>query len=499
MNILLLYPEFPDTFWSLKHAIKFVKKRAALPPLGLLTVAPMLPSSWSKRLVDLNVAKLTQEDLSWASYAFISAMGIQRKSALEVIARCKEAGVKVVAGGPLFVNEHEQFYGVDHFVLNEAEITLKPFLADLEAGSPKRVYSTTEFCDMTQTPPPDWSFAGFRHYASLSIQFSRGCPFDCEFCNITALLGRRHRIKTSAQIIFELDLMYSLGWRGPVFFVDDNFIGSRHYLKSTLLPELIQWRCGKKGMPFNTEVSINLADDPELMKMMSEAGFTSVFIGIETPEEEGLSECNKKQNKNRNLMESVRRLQKNGLQVQAGFIVGFDSDTTSIFQAQREFIQRSGIVTAMVGLLQAPQGTKLYDRLKKEGRLIGAMTGDNLDGTTNIIPRMDLEILMAGYRSLVGSIYSPKNYYRRVKTFLSEYKAPTVDEPLNFQRFLAFFRSLFKLGILGRERFQYWRLMLWSLFKRPGSFPLAITFAIYGHHFRKVFERTVCRSGVWER
>ncbi len=491
MNVLLIYPEFPDTFWSLKHAVKFVRKRATLPPLGLVTVSGMLPRDWSKRLVDLNVEKLTTKDLEWADLAFISAMGIQRKSAHEVVSRCKDAGVKVVAGGPLFVNEHEQFKDVDHFVLNEAEITLKPFLADLDAGTADRVYSTTQFCDMTDTPLPDWGLIKFRHYASLSIQFSRGCPFDCEFCNITALLGHRHRIKTALQITSELDHIYNLGWKGPVFFVDDNFIGSKHYLKTELLPSLIRWRSGKKGIPFNTEVSINLADDIELTEMMVHAGFTSVFIGIETPSEAGLTECNKKQNRNRDLMDSVHTLQKTGLQVQAGFIVGFDSDTASIFQTQREFIQRSGIVTAMVGLLQAPQGTKLYARMKNEGRLSSAISEDNFDGTTNIIPKMDLDALIAGYKNLIRNIYSPRNYYRRVKTFLREYKLPEVLEPLTFQRVMALFRSIIRLGIFGRERFQYWGLLFWSIFTRPRAFPLAITLAIYGHHFRKVFQRTM--------
>jgi radical SAM superfamily enzyme YgiQ (UPF0313 family) len=496
MNTLLIYPEFPDTFWSLKHAIKFVKKRAALPPLGLLTVASMLPPHWESRVIDLNVRKLADQDLAWADYAFVSAMGIQGRSALEVISRCKAAGLKVVAGGPLFATESEQFPEVDHFVLNEAEITLAPFLSDLAEGSAKHVYSTMQFCDMTKSPIPKWSLAGLSDYASLSIQFSRGCPFDCEFCNITALLGRRHRTKTASQIISELDAVYDLGWRGPVFFVDDNFIGSKHYLKTQLLPQLVKWRKWRKGMPFNTEVSINLADDPELMDAMVAAGFTSVFIGIETPSEEALLECNKRQNSNRNLMDSVRLIQRKGLQVQAGFIVGFDSDTTSIFRTQRDFIQKSGIVTAMVGLLQAPKGTKLYERLRQAGRIIGSMTGDNLDGTTNIIPKMDMKTLLAGYSNLLEGIYAPKNYYERVKTFLKEYKLPKVGEPLTAQRFLAFFRSLFKLGLVGRERLQYWRLIFWSLLRRPRAFPLAVTLAIYGHHFRKVFEGLIFHRRV---
>jgi radical SAM superfamily enzyme YgiQ (UPF0313 family) len=335
-----------------------------------------------------------------------------------------------------------------------------------------------------------WELADLKRYASMSVQFSRGCPFNCEFCNVTALFGHQPRIKTAEQIITELDSLYNLGWRGQVFFVDDNFISNKRYLKAQLLPALIEWRKDKKGMPFNTEASVNLADDEPLMEMMVEAGFDAVFIGIETPDEQSLAECNKKQNQKRDLFESIKIIHHAGLQVQGGFIVGFDSDTRSIFQRQIDFIQKSGIVTAMVGLLQAPAGTRLYERLKKEGRLIGRMSG-NTDGTTNIVPRMDLNLLRGGYSNIIHHIYSPKHYYQRVKTFLREYKTPKIKAPLDFQRFLAFFRSNVRLGIFGKERFQYWKLLLWTLFRRPGLLPLAITMAIYGHHFRKICEQYI--------
>ena len=488
MKALLIYPEIPDTFWSFKHALKFIRKKAALPPLGLLTLGAMLPKEWSKRLVDTNVTKLDEKDLEWADLVFISAMVIQRDSARQIISRCKEAGLKIVAGGPLFTSEHEQFEDIDHFVLNEAELTLPPFLADLERGCARRIYETSDFSDIRKTPAPMWELADLKKYASMSIQFSRGCPFECEFCNVTALFGHKSRIKTTEQIIAELDALYSLGWRGQFFFVDDNFIGNRKYLKTQLLPALIEWRKDKRGIPFNTEASINLADDEPLMKMMVEAGFDAVFIGIETPDDESLAECNKKQNRNRDLVECVKRIQRAGLQVTGGFIVGFDSDTSSIFQRQIDFIQKSGIVTAMVGLLQAPSGTRLYKRLKQEGRLVDQSSGDNADGTTNIIPKMDLDALCEGYKDIMRHIYSPKLYYQRIKTFLREYKAPKIKNPLDFQRFLALFRSSIRLGIFGKERFQYWKIFLWTLFRRPGLFPLVITLTIYGHHFRKINE-----------
>jgi radical SAM superfamily enzyme YgiQ (UPF0313 family) len=468
MNILLVYPEFPDTFWSFKHALRFVRKKASSPPLGLLTVAAMLPEEWNRRLVDVNTRRLTPDDLAWADCAFISAMTVQRDSARQIIARCNEAGVKVVAGGPLFTMEHEAFPGVDHFVLNEAEQTLAAFLEDLELGRPGKIYTSTDFADVRTTPLPQWELADLSSYATMEVQYSRGCPFSCDFCNVTSLFGHRPRVKDASQVIAELEALYRLGWREGVFFVDDNLIGNKKHLKSELLPALIDWRRDKVGFPFSTEVSINIVDDPELMKMMVQAGFGTVFVGIETPEEASLAECSKKQNLKRDLVEDVKTIQRAGLEVQGGFILGFDHDTPSTFHRLTDFIQKSGIVTAMVGLLQAPHGTLLYERLKKAGRLLEKMSGDNVDGTTNIIPLMDPEVLRRGYQNALKRLYSPEPYYQRVKTFLKEYTV--------------------RLGILGRERVQYWKLFLWTLVRRPRSFPLAIRFLIYGYHFRKVTE-----------
>jgi radical SAM superfamily enzyme YgiQ (UPF0313 family) len=448
----------------------------------------MLPPEWEKRLTDLNVTELKEEDLTWADYVFVSAMVVQRESVRAVLERCKTAGVKVVAGGPLFTMEHEQFPDVDHFVLNEAEETLAPFLRDLAQGQARRVYSSDEFPDIHQTPVPLWQMVNFKHYETISIQFSRGCPFNCDFCNVTALLGHRPRTKTAPQIIAELDRLYALGWRKSIFFVDDNFIGNKKQIKSEVLPALIEWRKGKTGMPFSTEASINLADDPVLLKLMVQAGFDTVFVGIETPNEDSLTECSKSQNKGRDLVESVKQLQRAGLQVQGGFIVGFDNDSPSIFQQQIDFIQKSGIVTAMVGLLQAPLGTRLYERMQKENRLTKEFSGDNVDGSTNIIPSMGLEPLREGYRRILNQIYAPKHYYERVLTFLREYQPHRIRVHWDPQYILAFWRSIYQLGIHGVERVQYWRLFFWTLFRRPRLFPLAITFAIYGFHFRQVID-----------
>jgi radical SAM superfamily enzyme YgiQ (UPF0313 family) len=495
MNVLLIYPEFPDTFWSFKHALKFIRKKSSAPPLGLLTIAAMLPEEWNLRLMDVNVHKLRKKDLDWADMALISAMTVQRDSAREIITRCKNAGVKVVAGGPLFTTEPEEFENVDHFVLNEGEITLPEFLIDIANSQAKALYQTEEFANMDASPTPRWDLMKLKDYAGMCIQYSRGCPFNCEFCNVTALLGHRMRLKTSQQIIKELDGLYDAGWRGGVFFVDDNLIGNKRALKEDLFPALIEWRKDKEGMTFNTEASINLADDPELMNMMVAAGFNKVFIGIETPDEDNLAECNKKQNLNRDLVADIRKIQHAGMQVQGGFIVGFDNDSQSTFHRLTDFIQRSGIVTAMVGILQAPIGTKLYTRMKDAGRILKNMSGDNVDGSTNIIPKMNIDQLKTQYRNLLDHIYSPKVYYQRVKTFLKEYELPKVkvhiDLPMIWQNVSAFIKSVFKLGIFGPERREYWELFFWTLFHKPRLFPLAIEFSIYGYHFRKINEQHV--------
>ena len=488
----MVYPKFPDTFWSFKHALKFVRKRSSSPPLGLLTIANMLPADWNLKLVDMNVVRLKKKDLKWADYVFISGMTIQRDSAREVIQLSNEMGVKVVAGGPLFTTEYEDFTGVDHFILNEAEITLMDFLNDLKEGHTKQVYQTEEFADMHETPPPLWDLIDYKHYATMAIQYSRGCPFNCDFCNVTALLGHRMRLKTSTQILVELDALYESGWRSGIFFVDDNLIGNKKMLKDDLLPALIKWRQDKSGIYFHTEVSINLADDPQLMRLMVQAGFNQVFIGIETPDETNLEECSKRQNLNRDMLADVKRIQNAGMQVQGGFILGFDNDTPSTFNRLIEFIQKSGIATAMVGILQAPIGTILYERMRKAGRLIRNFSGDNVDGATNIITRMNIDQLKDRYRKLIRHIYAPEQYYQRVKILLQEYDLQKYKPHINFdviwRNANALINSVFKLGIFGKERKQYWSLFFWALFKKPRVFPLAITYSIYGYHFRKMTE-----------
>ncbi|MFC1988340.1 B12-binding domain-containing radical SAM protein [Chloroflexota bacterium] len=494
MKILLVYPQYPETFWSFSYALKFISKKAALPPLGLLTVAAMLPEEWEKKLVDMNVSVLSDADIKWADYVFISAMAVQKDSAREVIAICKKLGVKTVAGGPLFTTGYDEFEDVDHFVLGEAEVTLSLFLEDLANECPKPVYMSDERPTLDTTPVPLWSLIKMNKYSSMNFQYSRGCPFDCEFCDIVLLNGHNPRTKNKAQILAEMNALYDNGWRGGVFVVDDNFIGNKKKLKAETLPALIEWSKRKKyPFAFFTEASINLADDEVLMRLMTDAGFDRIFVGIETPNEESLAECNKQQNKGRDLTASVRVLQNHGFEVQGGFIVGFDSDPVSIFRSQINFIQKSGIVTAMVGLLNAPRGTKLYQRLKKEGRLLQSFSGNNLDININFVPKMNYETLVNGYKNILDTIYSPKQYYERVRTFLKEYHPPKLDRTLHIQKWHieGFLKSLWFLGIRENGRRYYWKLMISTLFKHPRAFPLSVSLSVFGFHFRKVSEELI--------
>jgi radical SAM superfamily enzyme YgiQ (UPF0313 family) len=492
MKILLVSPRVPDTFWSFKHALRFISKKAGEPPLGLLTVAAMLPAEWQKTVVDLNVRALEDNEIAQADFVFLSAMSIQEASARAVIEQCNKLGTKVVAGGPLFTARYDEFEGVDHFVLNEAEITLPLFLEDLAHSRAQHLYTTAQWADLTTTPTPLWELINFRHYATMNIQYSRGCPYDCEFCDITVLYGRAPRTKNIEQIIAEMDRLRILGWRGHVFFVDDNFIGNKLKLKKQILPGLIEWM-ERYDHPFSlsTEASLNMSDDEELMRLMGRAGFESVFVGIESPNESSLLECKKIPNNNRNLLSSVHAIQRSGIQVQGGFILGFDNDPPSIFNTLIEFIRDSGIVTAMVGILNAPRGTRLHQRLVEEGRLMSSFSGDNTDFSMNFIPKMNAEALLNGYKKVVETIYSPKEYYARVLKFLRTYKPPIkIKARIRVRHLVALSKSVVFLGVVGKERIYYWKLFFWSLFRRPELFPMAITYAIYGFHFRKIFERT---------
>ena len=501
LKALLVYPKYPETYWSFSHALPFIGKKAVFPPLGLLTVAAMLPKEWEVRLIDLNVNRLSDSALLWADYVFVSAMTIQKQSTRVLLSRCRALGVKTVGGGPLFTSCHDEFPELDHLVLGEAEVTLPRFLEDLAGGTPRRSYFAGARPDISLTPLPRWDLIDPRKYAAMNVQYSRGCPFDCEFCDITQLFGQKPRTKQADQMIAELEALAVRGWRGGVFFVDDNFIGDKRKLKREVLPAIIAWM-KQRGHPFYfyTEASIDLADDPALMEMMVSAGFQEVFIGIESPEDDALKETGKIQNRNRDLVASVQRIQRAGLQVQGGFIVGFDNDSPAVFEKQLRFIQESGIVTAMVGLLTVLRGTRLHGRLSGEGRIISGSNGDNTEISLNYIPLMNSQVLIAGYQRLVRTIYSPDYFYPRLMTFLKEYRlslsGPSPFAMLQWSDIRAFLRSMLFLGIIGRERLHYWKVFFWSLLRRPRLFPLVITLTIYGYHFRTVAGRICSASPV---
>lgn len=493
MRVLLVYPQIPETFWSFKHALRFASRKAAFPPLGLLTVAAMLPAEWDKKLVDLNVRKLSDKDLRWADLVFISAMVVQQESVRSVIDRCAALDVKTVAGGPLFRPGYEDLAlldDVDHVISGEAENILPQFIEDLRNGCAAHVYSSDERPDISSSPVPLWSLVDTGHYQLMSLQYSRGCPFNCEFCDIILMNGHVPRTKSREQVLSEMTALYERGWRGGVFYTDDNFIGNKRKLKDEILPAIVEWN-RSRGYPFSfiTEASVNLADDEELMDMMVDAGFDMVFVGIESPNEESLLECNKLPNKGRDLLAAVKTIQNRGLQVQGGFIVGFDGDPPSIFQSQINFIQKSGIVTAMVGVLMAPPGTALYKRMEAEGRLLHGGTGNNTDGSTNLVPKMGVEPLTDGYRRVVNTIYSPRHYYERIRTFLQEYRPRSNHRNDYSPRYIsALLKCMWVVGVKQRGRTDFWHLYAWTLRHKPRCFHLVITFAIQGYHYRKVAE-----------
>ncbi len=494
MNALLIYPEFPDTFWSFKHALKFLGKRAAQPPLGLMTVAALLPGAWKKRLVDTNVEPLRDRDLAWADVVMLSGMHIQSESLLAIVERCRARGLRTVVGGPISSSVPAAELKADHVVIGEAESLIAGLARDLEQGRAEPIYQAAERPEMATSPLPDLSLIKMRRYSTMAVQYSRGCPFNCEFCDIIEIYGRRPRTKAVSQVLAELDQLRAAGWRESVFIVDDNFIGNKARAKE-LCVALAEWRGQyKTSFDFNTEASLNLADDPELMQLMKDAGFVSVFLGIETPDESGLIASNKLQNTRRSLLESVATIQSYGMQVMGGFILGFDTDGDDIFDRMVEFIQKSGIPIAMVGLLQAMPGTQLFRRLWKEGRIVDAGHGDNTDDKLNFLPNMDAARLVEGYRSVLKRIYSCEAYYERVRLYLSR-THPRTGERKTRQQWLtvanarAFVTSIVRQGVFGKQRWSYWKFLLTVATRYRHCIGAAMTLAVMGYHFQVMTRR----------
>jgi len=496
MKILLVYPEMPDTFYALKHFTKLIGKRATFPPLGLLTVAAMLPKEWERRLIDINVKPLIDEDIKWADFVFISAMNVQEESVVEIVAQCKRNNAKIVAGGPLFTNEYDRFSGIDHFVLNEAEITLPHFIKDLEEGNPKPIYKTSEFADVTKTPLPQLDLIDMSEYLYAIIQYSRGCPYLCDFCDVTSLYGRKPRTKTPEQIIAELEMIREKGNTQMVLFADDNLIGNKNILKSDLLPALIQWRKEKKpGFYFATQLTVNLADDDELMRLLLEAKFGNVFIGIETPEEESLKLSHKNQNLKRDLLNTIHKIHNAGFIIAGGFIVGFDTDTDKSFTDMVSFIQESGIPLPIVNVLKAPPGTELFNRMKREKRIAKHFTFS--EGDTNIIPAMGEERLKLGFLNVVSNIYQPKHSYKRIITFFKHHNfAKTevvVKVKYSIPQLLKITSAVLNLALIDKDRKYFRKLLWWTIINKRNHFDLAILYGIMLYQMRENYLQIVRR------
>ena len=493
---LLVYPEHPPTYWGADHALEMSGVKAAHPPLGLLTVAAMFPASYELRVVDMNVSDLHDADLEWADLVFTSTMITQHVSLRAVVERCNRAGVPVVAGGPHPTTFHEEIGGVDHFVLDEVEETFAEFLRDLESGTAKRLYREARKPDVTRTPVPRFDLIDIKNYAMMSVQFSRGCPFDCEFCDIIKLYGRVPRTKSPEQVVEELDSLYRLGWRGPVFLVDDNFIGNKRDALE-LLPAIAGWQKAR-GYPFTliTEASANLALMDAMMDAMIEAGFDSVFVGIETPNPRALLKTKKQQNTNETqenyLYHAVRKIQQRGMQVQGGFILGLDSDDEGVFDAQIDFIQETGIPVAPIYLLTAVKGTDMYERMKSEGRLLEAPLGTNAM-PLNFKTELEYGTLIDGYKRVIATLYDPtlENYFSRCLTLFRHLKPVRhLRKPRSRTEIDAAFMAV-RRRLSARQLPAYSKFIAKVSKDYPGMLSDAIYLAAMGYHFEKITRQQI--------
>lgn len=489
MQILLVYPQFPQTFWSFDKILKLINRQVLMPPLGLVTVAAILPQEWEFKLVDRNIRPVTEAEWEWADIVILSAMIVQKQDFLAQIREAKWRGKRVAVGGPYptSVPLAAQTAGTDYLILDEGEITLPMFVKAIEQGKAQDIFRANgDKPDLNQTPIPRFDLLELDAYDSMSVQFSRGCPFQCEFCDIIVLYGRKPRTKTPAQLLAELDTLYELGWRRSIFLVDDNFIGNKRNVK-LFLKELKIW-IGEHQYPFtfNTEASVDLANDPELINLMMECNFNAVFLGIETPDEESLALTKKFQNTRGSLVEAVKTINKAGLRVMAGFIIGFDGEKTGAGERIIRFVEQTAIPTAMFGILQALPDTALWHRLVKEGRLRSDRGNGNQFALMNFIPTRPPEEIAREYVEAFCTLYDAERFLERTYRHFLIMAPPKGKAPFKMPS-LAELRALlivcWRQGLKRKTRWQFWHHLFSMLKHNPGVWDHYISVCAQNEHF----------------
>ncbi|MBB31879.1 MAG: B12-binding domain-containing radical SAM protein [Gemmatimonadetes bacterium] len=493
-NVLLVSPENPITFWSFDEAIKMIGKKSAFPPLGLLTIAGMMSDEYELRAVDMNINVLDDQDLAWADLVITSTMIIHWNSLEEVIKKCNVAGVPVLNGGPLPTQYYEEIEGEAVFYLGEAENgfldLVEDMIADPKSVTRRYVDRRGQFQELTTTPLPRWDLIDLRSYSNMVVQITRGCPESCTFCNIPSLYGKTTRVKEKSRIIQELDALYDIGWRGAIMAVDDNFVGNSDGIRVALEEEVIPWQ-RERGYPFqfHTQASIRVSDDPALLEAMYLAGFDKIFAGIESPVEESLKFMGARKNLQGDtpLLDKVKILQKSGFEVQAGFIMGLDTDPDDIADRMIAFIREAGIPISMVGILGVLRDTPDYKRFSRAGRLVedAKYTGDSgiFNRNLSYVPLMDPDDLLDRHRTAVETLNSPEIFFERCMThFDHRGRRPIKCAPLRLQEVKAFFRSLWRQGVVSGYGREYWKYLGKVMAKYPTSLPDAIRLAVQGHH-----------------
>ena len=498
LNVLMVWPQVPPSFWSFAGMMELLPQQSLHPPLGLITVAALCPSTWHIKLIDRSFEELTEEDLQWADLVLVSGMRVQHEDIRTTLLRARALGKRTMIGGPYASSQPDTLLDfADHVIVGEPDAMFQTIATDLQRGTAKRLYVIEDKPDVSMTPVPRFDLLKLDQYASMEVQFSRGCPFQCEFCDIITIYGRKPRTKSPDQMLGELEALYQLGWRNRVFIVDDNFIGN-HKAALALSRRIAEWQQQRQHpFTFSTEASMDLAQHPALIDAMVKANFWSVFMGIESPSREALMETKKFQNLRQDILESVKLIQRSGLWVTAGFIIGFDTDTEDIFARQSEFIERAAIPWAMTGFLVALPTTPLYARMVREGRLLDEDEMHGIFKPPNFRTVLPLQSLLQGGRSVLQTIYAPEAFYERAYRSLEAWEASQHQHvPVQSRAYMrgVLLRSVLRQGIQSSYRRAYWKFF-WRLLRDWRSQPhkawLGFTMLISGHHFIRYAQEVV--------